>query len=78
MGIFDIKHWLVILLVVALLFGTRRLRSLGSDLGEAIQGFRRASREAEDDLPAAASITKRSEETVTSAQPVSHDTQPRA
>ncbi|MCC6074568.1 twin-arginine translocase TatA/TatE family subunit [Pseudomonas sp. MAHUQ-58] len=40
MGIFDWKHWLVILLVAAVLFGGKRLRSLGSDLGEAIKGFR--------------------------------------
>ena len=40
MGIFDWKHWLVILLVVLVLFGSKRLRSLGSDVGEAIKGFR--------------------------------------
>lgn len=78
MGIFDIKHWLVILLVVALLFGTRRLRSLGSDLGEAIQGFRRASREAEDETPVTAGLAKPSEDSVATAQKANHDTQPRA
>ena len=52
MGIFDWKHWLVILLVVVLLFGTKRLKSLGPDLGEAIKGFRRAMSPAEGDLPA--------------------------
>ena len=40
MGIFDWKHWLVILLVVLVIFGSKRLRSLGSDVGEAIKGFR--------------------------------------
>ena len=40
MGIFDWKHWVVILLVVLVVFGSKRLRSLGSDLGEAIKGFR--------------------------------------
>ncbi|WPP45515.1 twin-arginine translocase TatA/TatE family subunit [Pseudomonas sp. AN-1] len=40
MGIFDWKHWLVILLVVLVVFGSKRLRSLGSDVGEAIKGFR--------------------------------------
>jgi len=42
MGIFDWKHWLVILIVVILLFGTKRLKTLGSDLGETIKGFRKA------------------------------------
>jgi sec-independent protein translocase protein TatA len=42
MGIFDWKHWLVILIVVVLVFGTKRLKSLGSDVGEAIKGFRKA------------------------------------
>jgi len=42
MGIFDWKHWLVILIVVILVFGTKRLKNLGSDLGETIKGFRKA------------------------------------
>ncbi|MBN0147974.1 twin-arginine translocase TatA/TatE family subunit, partial [Pseudomonas aeruginosa] len=40
MGIFDLKHWIVILIVVVLVFGTKRLKNLGSDVGEAIKGFR--------------------------------------
>lgn len=42
MGIFDWKHWLIILVVVVLVFGTKRLKTLGSDVGEAIKGFRKA------------------------------------
>lgn len=42
MGIFDWKHWAVILVVVVLVFGTKRLKNLGSDVGEAIKGFRKA------------------------------------
>lgn len=42
MGIFDWKHWVVILIVVVLVFGTKRLKNLGSDLGETIKGFRKA------------------------------------
>jgi sec-independent protein translocase protein TatA len=42
MGIFDWKHWVVILIVVILVFGTQRLKTVGSDLGEAIKGFRKA------------------------------------
>ncbi|MCP1642496.1 sec-independent protein translocase protein TatA [Pseudomonas citronellolis] len=51
MGIFDWKHWLVLLLVALLVFGSKRVKHLGSDLGEAIKGFRR-SVNAEDE-PAA-------------------------
>lgn len=42
MGMFDWKHWIVILIVVALVFGTRKLKNLGSDVGESIKGFRKA------------------------------------
>lgn len=42
MGIFDWKHWLVLLLVVLVLFGGKRLKSLGADLGDSIRGFRRS------------------------------------
>ncbi len=44
---FGIWELLVILIIVALLFGTKRLRSMGSDLGSAVKGFRSAVTEAE-------------------------------
>ena len=44
---FGIWELLVILLIVALLFGTRKLRSIGTDLGGAVKGFRSAMSEAE-------------------------------
>ncbi|SIP99551.1 twin-arginine translocase TatA/TatE family subunit [Aquipseudomonas alcaligenes] len=54
MGIFDWKHWLVILIVVVLVFGTKRLKNLGSDLGETIKGFRKAMN-SDEEKPAEAS-----------------------
>ena len=45
MGTFSIWHWLVVLLVVALLFGTKKLRNMGGDLGAAVRGFRRGMKE---------------------------------
>ena len=42
MGSFSIWHWLIVLAVVALVFGTKRLGSMGSDLGSAIRGFKKA------------------------------------
>lgn len=41
MGSFSIWHWLIVLLVVALIFGTKRLRNIGEDLGNAVKGFRK-------------------------------------
>ncbi len=41
MGFTSIWHWLIVLLVVVLLFGTKKLRNLGGDLGEAVRGFRK-------------------------------------
>lgn len=52
MGIFDWKHWLVILVVVVLVFGTKRLKTVGSDLGEAIKGFRKSMNTDEQQTPA--------------------------
>lgn len=40
MGSLSIWHWLVVLLVVALVFGSGKLRNLGNDLGSAVRGFR--------------------------------------
>lgn len=42
MGSFSIWHWLIVLAVVALVFGTKKLRNLGGDLGGAVKGFKDA------------------------------------
>jgi len=47
---FGIWELLVILIIVALLFGTKKLRSMGSDLGGAVKGFRSAVTEAEKEI----------------------------
>jgi sec-independent protein translocase protein TatA len=47
MGVFDWKHWIVILIVVVLVFGTKKLKGLGSDVGESIKGFRKAMNDEE-------------------------------
>ena len=46
MGAFSIWHWLIVLLVVVLLFGTKKLRNLGGDLGGAVRGFKQGMKEA--------------------------------
>lgn len=40
MGSFSIWHWLIVLLVVVLIFGTKKLKNIGSDLGGAVKGFK--------------------------------------
>lgn len=40
MGSFSIWHWLIVLIIVLLIFGTKKLRNLGSDLGGAVKGFK--------------------------------------
>lgn len=49
MGTFSIWHWLIVLVVVVLLFGTKKLRNVGGDLGAAIRSFRKGLNEAQDD-----------------------------
>ena len=43
MGSFSIWHWLIVLLVVVVIFGTKKLRNIGSDLGGAVRGFKAVS-----------------------------------
>ncbi|MEO7558944.1 MAG: Sec-independent protein translocase subunit TatA [Nitrosospira sp.] len=47
MGSFSIWHWLVVLIIVVLVFGTRKLRNLGSDLGGAVKGFKEGMKSAD-------------------------------
>ena len=48
MGSFSIWHWLIVLLIVMLVFGTKKLRNLGTDLGGAVRGFKDGMREGGD------------------------------
>ncbi len=40
MGSFSIWHWLIVLVVVVLIFGTKKLKNVGADLGAAVKGFK--------------------------------------
>lgn len=46
MGSFSIWHWLIVLIIVMLVFGTKKLPSIGKDVGNAIKGFREGMNEA--------------------------------
>ncbi len=45
MGSFSVWHWLIVLLIVVLVFGTKKLKNIGSDLGGAVKGFKDGVRE---------------------------------
>lgn len=45
MGSFSIWHWLIVLAIVLLVFGTKKLRNIGSDLGGAVKGFKESVKE---------------------------------
>ena len=57
MGSFSIWHWLIVLLIVVLVFGTKKLKNIGNDLGGAVKGFKDGIK---DDNDSAASTTTNS------------------
>ena len=52
MGSFSIWHWLIVLVIVMLVFGTKKLRNIGSDLGGAVKGFKDGMKDASAEKPA--------------------------
>ena len=57
MGGLSIWHWLIVLLVVVLIFGTKKLRNIGQDLGGAVKGFKEGMKGAEAEADAAKATT---------------------
>ncbi len=53
MGSFSVWHWLIVLVIVMLVFGTKKLRNVGQDLGGAVRGFKDGMKEAQGDAPEA-------------------------
>lgn len=56
MGGLSIWHWLIVLLIVVMVFGTKKLKNMGGDLGSAVKGFKDGMKEggaSADDQPAA-------------------------
>lgn len=45
MGSLSIWHWLIVLVIIMLVFGTKKLRNIGSDLGGAVKGFKEGMKE---------------------------------
>ena len=54
MGSFSIWHWLVVLVVVVLIFGTKKLKNVGADLGSAVKGFKDGVKDGTSSADAAA------------------------
>jgi sec-independent protein translocase protein TatA len=52
MGSFSIWHWLIVLVIVLLIFGTKKLRNIGADLGGAVKGFKDGMRGDEEEAAA--------------------------
>ena len=58
MGSFSVWHWLIVLLIVVLVFGTKKLKNIGTDLGGAVKGFKDGIKDGgESASPAASSTT---------------------
>lgn len=56
MGSFSIWHWLIVLLVIILVFGTSKLKNIGKDMGGAIKGFKEGMAEGTDAKPGAQKV----------------------
>ena len=60
MGSFSIWHWLIVLLIVVLVFGTKKLKNMGQDLGGAVKGFKDGMKDGsqpETPVPPASQVT---------------------
>jgi sec-independent protein translocase protein TatA len=57
MGSFSVWHWLIVLLIVVLVFGTKKLKNIGADLGGAVKGFKDGVKDGGASADAAAAST---------------------
>ncbi|MGE0801354.1 MAG: Sec-independent protein translocase subunit TatA [Lautropia sp.] len=51
MGSMSIWHWLIVLVIIMLIFGTKKLKNIGADLGGAVKGFKEGVKEGSADTP---------------------------
>jgi len=64
MGSLSIWHWLIVLVIVMLVFGTKKLRNIGSDLGGAVKGFKEGMRDGTAEKTSAAESVPQSGHTL--------------
>lgn len=67
MGSFSIWHWLIVLLIVVMVFGTKKLKNIGSDLGGAVKGFKDGMKDGSTADDTAAAATPSTAQVVSSA-----------
>lgn len=68
MGGLSIWHWIIVLVVVLLVFGTKRLRNAGQDLGEAVKGFKKGMKDDDDKPTGKLGDQSRSDETTSESK----------
>ena len=69
MGSFSIWHWVIVLIIVMLVFGTKKLRNIGQDLGGAVKGFKEGMKEA-DGEPASNAADPAAQQRVASGETI--------
>jgi len=62
MGSMSLVHWLIVLAVVVLVFGTKRLRGAGGDIGAAVKNFKSAMKDGESEAPKSAEALRSGEQ----------------
>lgn len=73
MGAFSIWHWLIVLLIVVMVFGTKKLKNIGSDLGGAVKGFKDGIKDggaSADSTEAPAQVTQATQATADAADTI--------
>ena len=74
MGSFSIWHWLIVLLIVVMVFGTKKLRNMGGDLGGAVKGFKDGMKEGSPSSNADTPPVNGPVASAAAATPVNHPT----
>ena len=64
MGSFSLWHWLIVLLIVVLIFGTKKLKNIGSDVGGAVNEFKKAMKDGKIEDTAEQTVTSSSGTTI--------------
>jgi sec-independent protein translocase protein TatA len=77
MGSFSIWHWLIVLVIVVLVFGTKRLGNIGKDLGDAVKGFKKGVQDDDKKPTANLSDESRRDSTTTSESQRDDERHPR-
>jgi sec-independent protein translocase protein TatA len=64
MGAMSIWHWLIVLVIIMLVFGTKKLKNIGSDLGSAVRGFKEGVREGTEQAGSESSASNNTTKTI--------------